>query len=152
MLVSAVLILVLVLTRRILLVVVIALLRRPSARMLLEARDDVAGEEDGALVGLVERGGVGDAHEDVHVGGVHGRAVREAELGDELVPEDVHVGGGERGGHRAGRGGCVRDCMLDGGCTEGWVKIWDERMRGGSVTCAISHCVIADDDRETDLG
>ena len=118
MLVSAVLILVLVLARRMLLVVVIVLLRRPSARMLLEARDDVAGEEDGALVGLVERGGVGDALEDVHVRGVDGRAVREAELGDELVPEDVHVGGGERGGHCAGRGGCVRDCALDGGCTE----------------------------------
>ena len=65
----------------------------------LELGHDVAREEHGALLFLVERGVVLDRLEDVHIRWMNGRAVRVPEESDELVAEDVHVCGHERGGH-----------------------------------------------------
>lgn len=68
---------------------------------LLQARHELACEEDDALVFFVERMCLVDRLENVQVGGVERGRVREAELGDELVPEDVHVRGDQRRRHGA---------------------------------------------------
>ena len=98
----------------------------------LELCHDVAREEDGALVLLVEGRAAVDGLEDVHVRGVDGGAVRVAEEGDELVAEDVHIRGHQRGGHAAVCGGVVghldeTDVAIDFGEREG--GFWCARTR-----------------------
>lgn len=77
--------------------------RRPSRmcvpvhRQSLHACHDVPREEHRALLLFVQRALLVDRLDDVQVRRVYRRAVREAELRYELVPEDVHVGHHECG-------------------------------------------------------
>ena len=73
--------------------------RLNRARHLPQALDVLLREEDRASMLFVERTLVGEDLQDAQVGGVHGERAGEAEDGDAVVTEDLHV---DRGHAREG--------------------------------------------------
>lgn len=115
---------------------------------LLHVGHGVLCEKDGALVLVIERAAVVDRVEHVHVRGVDGRAVGEAEDGDELVSEDLDVRERERG-----RRGAVCDCKFErlrllvglGGCAAEKQRHGTEDIRWTRQT---SPCICANAKRD----